>query len=204
MKELDCCPKYQSYQWQQNYDVITTNIAEESLTHWSKSLFLSRKYIWKCRLQNFGHFLVKNKPYQSKTQQQGDHAERVSHSHNEGAENEAALGVWVETHHHNQRQLKSWWRHQVETFSALLTLSWWESTGHRWIPLTKASDAELWCFLWYASKQMVEQTIETPVICETIREMYGIHITMATKIWFYVRFIRSPEPHLQGYHIECF
>ena len=23
-------------------------------------------------------------------------------------------------------------------------------TGHRWIPHTKASDAELWCFLWYA------------------------------------------------------
>ena len=26
----------------------------------------------------------------------------------------------------------------------------WEFTGHRWIPDTKASDAELWCFLWYA------------------------------------------------------
>ena len=25
-----------------------------------------------------------------------------------------------------------------------------EFTGHRWIPLPKASDAELWCFLWYA------------------------------------------------------
>ena len=25
-----------------------------------------------------------------------------------------------------------------------------EFTGHRWIPLTKASDAELWCFLWCA------------------------------------------------------
>ena len=25
---------------------------------------------------------------------------------------------------------------------------WGEFTGHRWIPLTKASDAELWCFLW--------------------------------------------------------
>ena len=25
---------------------------------------------------------------------------------------------------------------------------WWESTGYRWIPLIKASDAELWCFLW--------------------------------------------------------
>ena len=27
----------------------------------------------------------------------------------------------------------------------------WEFTGHRWIPLTKAWDAELWCFLWSAS-----------------------------------------------------
>ena len=25
-----------------------------------------------------------------------------------------------------------------------------EFTGHRWIPLTKASDRELWCFLWSA------------------------------------------------------
>ena len=25
---------------------------------------------------------------------------------------------------------------------------WGESTGHRWIPLTKASHAEFWCFLW--------------------------------------------------------
>ena len=25
-----------------------------------------------------------------------------------------------------------------------------ELTGHRWIPLTKASDVELWCFLWSA------------------------------------------------------
>ena len=28
---------------------------------------------------------------------------------------------------------------------------WGEFAGHRWIPLTKASDADLWCFLWYAS-----------------------------------------------------
>ena len=26
----------------------------------------------------------------------------------------------------------------------------WEFTGHRWISHTKASDAELWCFLWSA------------------------------------------------------
>ena len=29
----------------------------------------------------------------------------------------------------------SWWRQQMET-------------GHRWIPLTKASDAELWRLFW--------------------------------------------------------
>ena len=28
--------------------------------------------------------------------------------------------------------------------------------GHRWIPLTKASDAELWCFLWSAPEHTVE------------------------------------------------
>ena len=33
-----------------------------------------------------------------------------------------------------------------------------EFTGHRWIPRTKASDAELWCILWSASEQTIEQT----------------------------------------------
>ena len=31
-----------------------------------------------------------------------------------------------------------------------------EFTGQRWIPLTKASDAELWCFLWSAPDYTVE------------------------------------------------
>ena len=31
-----------------------------------------------------------------------------------------------------------------------------EFTGHRWIPFTKASDTELWCFLRSASEQWVE------------------------------------------------
>ena len=31
-----------------------------------------------------------------------------------------------------------------------------EFTGHRWIALTKASDAELWCFLWSEPEQTVE------------------------------------------------
>ena len=31
-----------------------------------------------------------------------------------------------------------------------------EITGHRWIPLTKASDAELWCFIWSVPEHTVE------------------------------------------------
>ena len=42
-----------------------------------------------------------------------------------------------------------------------------EFTSHRWIPLTKASDAELWCFLWFRlnkqlSKQSWRRWFETP------------------------------------------
>ena len=48
--------------------------------------------------------------------------------------------------------LGSWWRRKIETFSTLLALcvGWGvgEFTNHQWIPLTKASDTELWCFLW--------------------------------------------------------
>ena len=32
----------------------------------------------------------------------------------------------------------------------------WEFTSDRWIPLTKASDAELWGFLWSAPESTVE------------------------------------------------
>ena len=41
-------------------------------------------------------------------------------------------------------------------------------SGRRWIPLTKASDAELWCFLWSAPEQTVKWTIETPVSWDAI------------------------------------
>ena len=33
----------------------------------------------------------------------------------------------------------------------------WKSTGHRWITHTKASDAELWCFLWTAEQILSKQ-----------------------------------------------
>ena len=34
---------------------------------------------------------------------------------------------------------------------------WGESTGERWIPLTKANAAELWCFLWSASEKILSR-----------------------------------------------
>ena len=43
-----------------------------------------------------------------------------------------------------------------------------EFTGHRWIPLTNASDAELWCFRWSAPDQTAEWKIETPVIWDAL------------------------------------
>ena len=47
---------------------------------------------------------------------------------------------------HQISKTNTWWRHQMETFSASLA-SWRESTGDRWIPFTKASDEELFVSL---------------------------------------------------------
>ena len=43
-----------------------------------------------------------------------------------------------------------------------------ESTGHQCIPLAKASNAELWYLLRSAPEQTAQQTIETPVIWDSI------------------------------------
>ena len=43
-----------------------------------------------------------------------------------------------------------------------------EFTGHRWIHRTKASDAELWYFLWFASEPTVEQTMEMLLVWDAI------------------------------------
>ena len=60
-------------------------------------------------------------------------------------------------------------RHPVKTMmtssygniSALLALCVGNPPVTGGFPLAKASDAELWCFLWSASEQTVEQTIRT-------------------------------------------
>ena len=52
------------------------------------------------------------------------------------------------------------------------------SFGHRWIPLTKGSDAELWCFLC-SPGQTVEQTEEVLVIWDAIA------LIVKSQLWIY-------------------
>ena len=49
----------------------------------------------------------------------------------------------------------------METFSASLALC-------EVVSLKKASDAELWWFLWSTPVQAVEQTVEAPVVWDAI------------------------------------
>ena len=62
------------------------------------------------------------------------------------------------------------WQKQITTF--MMTSSngnIFRVTGPLWwIPLTKASDAELWCSLRSAPEQTVEQAMEIPVIRDAI------------------------------------
>ena len=46
------------------------------------------------------------------------------------------------------KQYDTWWRHQ--RFPRYWSFVRGIHRGDRWIPRTKASDAELWCFLWSA------------------------------------------------------
>ena len=48
----------------------------------------------------------------------------------------------------SMRKINRWWRHQMETFPALLVICAGDSPVNRWISRTKASDAKLWCFIW--------------------------------------------------------
>ena len=49
-------------------------------------------------------------------------------------------------------------------FYALVALLW----GDWWIPLPKASEVDLWRFLWSAPEQTIEKTTQTLVIWDAI------------------------------------
>ena len=63
---------------------------------------------------------------------------------------------------------------------------WGEPTAHWWIPLTKASNVELWCFVRYWPEEAVEHTIELLVIWDAV---------MSNHHWlkFWTNFLRHPK-----------
>ena len=64
-----------------------------------------------------------------------------------------------------------WWRMMTSSSGNMFRITGPLHGGftvHRGIPLTKTSDAELWCFLWYAPEQTFELTIEMPMIWDAI------------------------------------
>ena len=80
-------------------------------------------------------------------------------------------GCWLfpNTFHHETTSLKMTTNMMTSSNENIFRVTgplWRESTGDRWIPLTKASNTELWCFLWSAPEP--EPTIETPVIWDAI------------------------------------
>ena len=79
---------------------------------------------------------------------------------------------WPVTDEHEEQKgirliVGTWWRHQMETFSALLVLC----EGIHRSPVNsphKGQRRGVWCLLWSAPEQTVEQSIETPVIWDAI------------------------------------
>ena len=98
---------------------------------------------------------------------------------------------------------RHWWHRKSSTISMVPLLNgsifrvsgclWGESTGLRWIPITKASNTDHLYFLSSAPEQRVEQTIDTPVTWDAIALIISV-----TKIafWQLILFSVSPDPVL--------
>ena len=79
------------------------------------------------------------------------------------------------------------WKHFPRYWPFVKGIHRW---GHRCISLIKASDADLWCFLWPAPEQTAEQTIETPVNLRRHRAHYDVTIMVSPK-WSLIHGSRS-------------
>ena len=76
-----------------------------------------------------------------------------------------------------------------------------EFPAHRWIPVTKANDVYLWCFLWCAPEETVEQIIETPVILGRPIAHYDVTVMMGIHMRFSISLsIASLDVWWHGYH----
>ena len=90
----------------------------------------------------------------------------------------------------------AWWRYQIQTSSVLLA----HCEGNPPVT-TKASDADLWCFLWCSPVQTVEQTLETPVIWDAIAIHYDVTVILYGPRYMKPHTILYLRPELLVYHI---
>ena len=67
---------------------------------------------------------------------------------------------------------KLWWCHDMESFSTLLALCEGNPPVTHGFPPQRTIVTEFWCFLWCMPEQMVEQTVEFPVICNAMALMW--------------------------------
>ena len=76
----------------------------------------------------------------------------------------------------------SWWRHQMEKFFRVTGPLCGEFTGHRWIPLTMANDAELWWFFLICA--WINGWINNHVAGDLRRRRAHYDVTVMKMIWF--------------------
>ena len=92
----------------------------------------------------------------------------------------------------------SWWRHQMETFYALLApilesiLAFVrEFRDHYWIPWQRPSNAELWCLLCYWPVSTVKQTFDSSDIWDTMTLIWRHFNGIEAESSFFQRGIRA-------------
>ena len=66
------------------------------------------------------------------------------------------------------QQTPPWWRHGIETLSTLLAIYEGNPWGSSAPPSQRATNLELWCFLWCNPEQTIEQTVELSVAWDAI------------------------------------
>ena len=78
----------------------------------------------------------------------------------------------------------------METFSALLALC----VGGRWITITKARDARLWCFLWYAIEKNSWVNNGNAGDLRRHRAHYDVTVMKLTQNWYNIPSVNIDLP----------
>ena len=75
---------------------------------------------------------------------------------------------------------------------------------HRWIPLAKASDVELWCFLWSAPEQTVNKQSRRRWFEEPLRSLWR-HWLRRNSVWIFILSSHGVVKHskLQSRFDQC-